>query len=201
MKKKTLTLIIALACVVVLALGCIAVQALATDEKNRSDAATVNNTAAEKSAPGIRVQFDDPELYERSYERATAEQKLKLDEIQARDTDSLGCLMVCVKDVMMTMGDLPEDTPYLTVEQVRTICSEVEQMGFRPVDFDDAEYELMTRFNAVAGAPDYQGGSGITNTIYYLNAEHTEYIRVWLGTVRHYDSAGNEIWLLCPPEK
>lgn len=106
--------------------------------------------------------------------------------------------MVCVKDVMLAMGDLPEDTPYLTLEQVQAICDEVAQMGFRPVDFDDTEREVMTRFNAITGAPDYQGGSGITNTVYFLNAEHTEYVRVWRGTVRHYDSAGSETWLLRP---
>ena len=68
----------------------------------------------------------------------------------------------------------------------------------RPVDFDDTEREVMTRFNAITGAPDYQGGSGIPNTVYFLNAEHTEYVRVWRGTVRHYDSAGSETWLLRP---
>ena len=169
-------------------------------DKQKTDAPvnSPDSTNVEKANYSSRIQFDDPELLTRSYEKATDAQKQKLDEIQARDTDSLGCFMVCVKDVMLAMGDLPEDTPYLTLEQVQAICDEVAQMGFRPVDFDDTEREVMTRFNAITGAPDYQGGSGITNTVYFLNAEHTEYVRVWRGTVRHYDSAGSETWLLRP---
>ena len=200
MSRKTLTIIIALACAVALALGCIAVQALTAGDKQKTDAPVnpPDSTNVEKVNYSSRIQFDDPELLTRSYEKATDAQKQKLDEIQVRDTDSLGCFMVCVKDVMLVMGDLPEDTPYLTLEQVQAICNEVAQMGFRPVDFDDTEREVMTRFNAITGAPDYQGGRGITNTVYYLNAEHTEYVRVWRGTVRHYDSAGSETWLLRP---
>lgn len=200
MNRKTLTIILALTCAVALALGCFAVQALTAGDKQKTDAPVnfPDSTNVEKANYSSRIQFDDPELLTRSYEKATDAQKQKLDEIQARDTDSLGCFMVCVKDVMLAMGDLPEDTPYLTLEQVQAICNEVAQMGFRPVDFDDTEREVMTRFNAITGAPDYQGGSGITNTVYYLNAEHTEYVRVWRGTVRHYDSAGSETWLLRP---
>ena len=167
MNRKTLTLIIALTCAVVLALGCFAVQALTAGDKQKTDAPvnSPDSTNVEKANYSSRIQFDDPELLTRSYEKATDAQKQKLDEIQARDTDSLGCFMVCVKDVMLAMGDLPEDTPYLTLEQVQAICDEVAQMGFRPVDFDDTEREVMTRFNAITGAPDYQGGSGITNTV------------------------------------
>ena len=225
MNRKTLTLIIALTCAVVLALGCFAVQALTAGDKQKTlniDKNTRHITLAyfdQKSTvdyigavQGIPVCFDAKEcavdrfalqnIHEHQVKFmenfATDAQKQKLDEIQVRDTDSLGCFMVCVKDVMLVMGDLPEDTPYLTLEQVQAICNEVAQMGFRPVDFDDTEREVMTRFNAITGAPDYQGGSGITNTVYYLNAEHTEYVRVWRGTVRHYDSAGSETWLLRP---
>ena len=112
MSRKTLTLIIALTCAVVLALGCFAVQALTAGDKQKTDAPVnfPDSTNVEKANYSSRIQFDDPELLTRSYEKATDAQKQKLDEIQARDTDSLGCFMVCVKDVMLAMGDLPEDT-------------------------------------------------------------------------------------------
>ena len=92
MKKKTLTIIIALACAVALALGCIAVQALTAGDKQKTDAPVnpPDSTNVEKANYSSRIQFDDPELLTRSYEKATDAQKQKLDEIQVRDTDSLG---------------------------------------------------------------------------------------------------------------
>ena len=42
---------------------------------------------------------------------------------------------------------------------------------------------------AVTGAPDYEGGSEIGFTVYYLNGEHTRYLQVTIGFAAVFDAA------------
>jgi hypothetical protein len=71
------------------------------------------------------------------------------------------------------LGDLPADTPRLTVEDAANLYGKVE--------FADME----EAFNKIAGAPDWIGGSGIYRSIYYLNDERTEAIYLMLGNMLH----------------
>jgi len=71
------------------------------------------------------------------------------------------------------LGDLPADTPRLTVQDAGNL--------YGKVDFADMEKE----FNKIAGAPDWIGGSGIYRSIYYLNDERTEAIYLMLGDALH----------------
>ena len=48
---------------------------------------------------------------------------------------------------------------------------------------DKYEEDVVKRFNQFAGAPDLDGGSGLSYRIYYLNEEGTESIRVTGGLV------------------
>lgn len=111
------------------------------------------------------------DLYERSYARATTdEQREQLKAIFADRSLGIG---EWVRPVLIIIGDLPADTPRLTVQDAANL--------YGKVDFADMEKE----FNKIAGAPDWIGGSGIYRSIYYLNDERTEAMYLMLGDV-HY---------------
>ena len=95
------------------------------------------------------------------------------------------------KKILQIMGRLPSDTPILTVEQARAICAEVNDMGLE--DWWEWRSELDRRLCAVTGAPDYEGGSGIGFTVYYLNGEHTRYLQVTIGFAAVFDAATHTV--------
>ena len=108
-------------------------------------------------------------FYELSWDRATNEQREQLQAIFA--DPGIGLVGEWVRPVLIVLGDLPADTPRLTVQDAANL--------YGKVDFADLEKE----FNKIAGAPDWIGGSGIYRSIYYLNDERTEAMYLMLGDV------------------
>ena len=101
---------------------------------------------------------------------------------------------------MTIMGLMPEDAPYLTVEDAERILKEMKAQGILG-DFGETEsvVEIRDRFNSVATAPDMEGGSGFTIITYALDAEHVKYIQIHSGMgVLYFD--GNETIRLYPKD-
>jgi hypothetical protein len=117
--------------------------------------------------------FDEQNVsfYELAYAKATSAQKVAIDEIIA-DT-SIGLSGEWRRPVLLIIGDLPKDTPRLSVKQAAEL--------FDTKNVDDLESE----FNKIAGAPDFVGGSGIGRSIYFLNDDRSEAIILMLGDVFH----------------
>jgi len=111
-------------------------------------------------------------FYELSWDRATNEQREQLQAIFA--DPGIGLVGEWVRPVLIVLGDLPADTPRLTVQDAANL--------YGKVDFADLEKE----FNKIAGAPDWIGGSGIYREIYYLNDERTEAIYLIFGDVFYF---------------
>ncbi len=126
-----------------------------------------------------QVEEDNRSFYELSYERATLEQREQLDAIFA--DHSIGSIGEWRRDVLITLGDLPADTPRLTAQDADEL--------YDRVGYDDLENE----FDRIAGAPDWVGGSGVHLVVYFLNDERTEAIILSLGDVIHcvFDEDGN----------
>ena len=113
------------------------------------------------------------DLYERSYARATTDEQR--EQLQAIFADpGIGLVGEWVRPVLIVLGDLPADTPRLTIQDVENL--------YGKVDFADMAKE----FNKIAGAPDWIGGSGIYREIYYLNDERTEAIYLIFGDVFYF---------------
>lgn len=127
-------------------------------------------------------------LYEKSYAIASEEQKRQLEQIQA--ANEWGSLGECTRAIMIVMGDLSADTPRLTLSQARDICEKLEGRWF--LSSDSFEQNAVRRFDKIAGAPDFQGGSGIYRYVYYLDDEQTESITVMLGSVRYSNEETGE---------
>jgi hypothetical protein len=130
-------------------------------------------------ADGTKGEEDYIGFYQLSYDRATPEQREQLDAIIADDwfgwgVDSSGGMGQKRRDIHITLGDLPADTPRLTAQDAANL--------YGKVPFDQLDDE----FNKIAGAPDWVGGSGITTTVYFMNDERTESIVLSLGDVSHW---------------
>ena len=179
MKKKTLTLIIALVCAVVFVLGC-----TGTSGKNPSTAAPTEQAQLPTEAP----DYSDLDvwksanvwskaygsLYEYCMARADDEQKQKLKNIEL-SFQGIGSERNYTKQILQIIGDLPEDVPMLTLEQVHEVFANLPEYR----SSENGYQNVTKKLNAITGAPDYEGGSGIGFKIYFLNSEHTQYLIGW----------------------
>ena len=140
--------------------------------------------AAEDEAFLKEWEENSKDLWTKSYERATPEQRQRLEEQKARCEGNSACYEH-PREIMTIMGDLPPDTPYLTLEQAREICAsfDMDQVS----SMDQLHNEIVRRFHEIAVVPDYAGGSGTTIHSYYLDADHSARIAVHDGHVEYYD--------------
>ena len=213
MKKKTLTIIIALACAVALALGCIAAHAVTSDrskaseqEQDVSERVDAVNEQEQDDSEKVdavndevintirnRSYGDETSLYEYCCAHASDEQRRQLESFELGYTAFSSEIYRegYTRQIETIMGALSSDTPRLTVEQARAICAEVNDMGIE--DWWEWRSELDRRLCAVTGAPDYEGGSGIGFTVYYLNGEHTRYLQVTIGFAAVFDAATHTV--------
>ncbi|MBR0136592.1 MAG: hypothetical protein IJM18_10330 [Clostridia bacterium] len=128
----------------------------------------------------------EPGVYERFEASATPEQKA---EIKAyAQSSNLGTWIWCTRKQLELMGEIPEDTPRITLEQAKKICA-----GFDPSEYksvSELEYDLTRAFNTYT-VPDFDGGSGISIVTYLLDADGNRYIKISMGTVTYYDRVNN----------
>lgn len=190
MSKKRIPLICAV-CAMIITLGCLGVAVAASGSFVEGDAADL--WALEQDAlKDVQMANDAPmiaegDLYTRCYSIASDEQKALLDNIE-KDS-SLGAVGTYTKQIKIIMNDLPETMPYLTKEQAISLCSTLNLGDY--ISTDEFEYAVAQLFNQVAGAPDFEGGSGIHRAIYYTDDTHAQYIVIRLGQVEYVDNQEN----------
>ncbi|MEK0312606.1 hypothetical protein [Cohnella sp. 56] len=90
-----------------------------------------------------------------------------------RKDNSLG-IGVWKRDALTILGELPQASKRLSVEEAERIVSKEKDIK-----------SMTITFNEVAGAPDWEGGSGIERLIYYTDDSRKEAIVVMLGKVLH----------------
>ena len=148
-----------------------------------------------------QVEYGDPmleelaqcspyDLYEQSMAVANSEQKKQLKAI--RDDLYFGYWEEAyTRRIKTIMGLISEDAPYLTVEQAAEMIQEMKEEGILEDFFNHIEL-VRDRFNEIALAPDMDGGSGITDIRFSVDAEHTGYIQLhsYLG-IRYRNIADN----------
>ncbi|RIX47898.1 hypothetical protein D3P08_24795 [Paenibacillus nanensis] len=74
---------------------------------------------------------------------------------------------VWTREALVTVGLLPADQSRLTLEDAEAIVGQTLEPD-----------KIIERFNDIAGAPDWQGGSGTDLKIYYLDDERRDAITV-----------------------
>jgi hypothetical protein len=109
-----------------------------------------------------QILNDAPKGRKAAVERAIAE-------LRSEDPDFDAGIFKWKRPLLIASGVIPEDTPRLTLEDAISVM----QNGGDPV----------TEFNRLAGAPDFEGGSGLHRSVYYINDEKTEGIVVMGGVI------------------
>ena len=140
-------------------------------------------------------------LYEQAYEKATEEQKRRLENIEMEEKEygvSGRDRNTYIKQIKTIMGEISADTPYISLEQAKRICREFQCGTNKDEDFA----RITAEFNKIAGAPDIDGGSGFRILWYYIDEKHDGYITIGNGAVipstfvLYKDSGGAVIDLL-----
>ena len=154
-------------------------------------------TEAEAVQSRLEQEEANKDLWTKCYERATPEQREQLEELKVKCS---GLPSDYPKQILLIMGDLPEDTPGITLEQARAIIATLDIDDFSE---DEAlENEIIRRFNPIAGAPDYDGGSGFRTVIYYVDGDPSKCIFICLGSIEYYDVTNHISETLFPlPDK
>ena len=160
--------------------------ALKAAEKEKND--PVSTATIETREEVLQLNADTPYLDKRCYELATEEQKEQLDNI---DRFFEAGIDHYPKQMLLAVGALPEDTPYLTLEQAKEICAGVNMDDYS--DSDDLERDIRQRFNQITGAPDYDNGEIAT---YMLDENYNERISIYRGQASYRNDQTGESEIL-----
>ena len=126
-------------------------------------------------------------LFQEAYQRANDKQRRQLTNID----DMLQLPGDYTRQIMIIMGDLPRNTPRLSLSEAKKICESIQtEYDTGSLQGEAVEQTICQRFNEVAGAPDFEGGSGIGRTIYYLNDTGSERLIVMFTYISYIN--GND---------
>lgn len=139
----------------------------------------VRNQEAKKAAAlGATEMPENQDFYTECLKKAiTQEQKDAIEKLKKDTSVGYGEYK---RDALMIIGVLPKGQRRLTLEEARQVVNETHGT-------DDVNV-ILGRFNAIAGAPDFVGGSGMTRTIYFLDDNRTELIYVFSAKLIGYST-------------
>ena len=83
------------------------------------------------------------------------------------------------------MGEMDDSCPSITLEKAKEICEGFDQKQYQSIT--TAEAMLAEEFNKNAGAPDFDGGSGIKYRAYFVNDDPNTIIVISLGQAVYID--------------
>lgn len=116
-----------------------------------------------KQAPTTTSEASMDFYAECEIKATTKKQKENLEKVKNNKEFGIGYYK---RDALIAIGELPENKERLTLDKAKVIIKNSQNPKDALKDFD-----------IVAGAPDYDGGSGFNTKVYFLNDEHTEAIR------------------------
>jgi|LFRM01.2.fsa_nt_gb hypothetical protein len=133
----------------------------------------VTALAVSKRTDDVKAVTENYEFYRESMRKAgTKKQKDAIGKIMLRKSEKVDSIGYWKRDILMILGELPKDQKRLEIEQAKSIIKEKMNKD----NIIDSYEDVINSFNAIAGAPDHVGGSGLTNMIYFLDDEQTEAI-------------------------
>ena len=149
--------------------------------ENTEDVSDVENTTEFVYEPGH-------DYYEESMKKATAEQKEKL--LAIRKSNNLPGIGVYVKQVLKIMGEIDEDSPNISLEQIKNLCDSFDKSRYE--DANHLERMLSYEINKIAVVPDFDGGSMISHIAYYIDGDPSKIIDICMGQVVFIDEKKGE---------
>jgi len=91
----------------------------------------------------IELKPGTADLLRVAYERANNDQKRDLNAL-ANDK-SVPSFLQQTKNILIIIGALPKDTPMLTIDEAKAICTDPQVQSVK---------SILDKFNSIAGAPD-----------------------------------------------
>ena len=162
------------------------------DQKESEQQAFSGTKAEQNIEYNAALYVNSSQLYENCCRNADERQRARLKELEERYH-----LLTYehTKEILQIMGLLPEELPRLKMEQVIGVMDTLRDEEWQsPAEFEKAAVKCLNEF---AGAPDLDGGSGISYRTYYLNEDKTEYISVSFGMIIYCKDGMREILLTC----
>ena len=112
-----------------------------------------------------------------------------------------------VKQCLIDKGEMPEDNPSLTLKDARRIFNKIkEECDKGEVPWKDVyggfNAYIIDKLNEVAGAPDYNGGSGITRIYYYIDGDPDRLLSIltcWESKVTYLNRQEGVLEVLIDP--
>ena len=120
---------------------------------------------------------------------ATPEQK-ELIENWERDWPAQQNVYGCKKRLMQIMGFLPERETYITLQQVLKVYNNID---WNTVNQENMERVFCLGLDQYVGAADWEGGSGIHQSVYYLDGTYTKWIRVTATSVVYQEDDNTRV--------
>jgi len=144
-----------------------------------------NNNVKHNSNSKTTIKAD---FYDIRMEKAVNQsQKDALNKLKNDKTKGFGWYK---RDALIITNELPIDQKRLTLEEAENIFKEKNN----PNDIYSFS-NIIKSFNDIAGAPDWEGGSGILRYFYYLDDKHSKVIVAFEGGLFKYievDENGKE---------
>jgi len=117
---------------------------------------------------------DEHDIIKKSYRIATLDQKELLNKAINDDPFKIHGGSIPKRDILIIMNELDEETPRISLNDVKNIISTYE--------FN----EILSKINDIAGAPDAEFGNITTYYIYYTNDQKNEFICInALGVIQY----------------
>lgn len=125
--------------------------------KNKNDKKTSNSAT-----------IIEPDFYDIRMAKAVDQsQKDELNKLKNDKTHGVGWYK---RDALMITNELPKDKKRLTFEEAENIIKD-----------KNSPNDIVNSFNDIAGAPDWEGGLGMSRSFYYLDDKHSRAIVAFEG--------------------
>lgn len=126
-----------------------------------------------KDRSGIESQpINNESGYDSYIKRATTQEQK--DALLALKKDTSIGIGEWKRDALQIIGELPHDVKRIKVEDAERIIKENKDQS-----------SIIKAFDEIAGAPDWEGGSGIPRIIYFTDNNHKEGIYIINNSILH----------------
>jgi len=115
-----------------------------------------------------------------------AQSETQIEQLQKLKNDTSLGIGEWKRESLKIIGRIPKNQKRLTLESTNEIIKDL-----KTTDTND----IINSFNEIAGAPDWEGGSGISRTIYFTDETKKESIQIIFDDVKHIytDKEGKQV--------
>jgi hypothetical protein len=180
--RRTFIVVVIVALIMIAAAIMIFINQLYTIHITKIDSILSMQEIQKEASLGVTKKPEQMDFYTACLNKtSTQDQKDQLNKLKKDFSMGWGYYK---REALIIIGDLKKDQKRLTLAEAKKI-----------VQANSDEATIVAQFTAIAGAPDFEGGSGISTTVYFLDDNRTEAVVITLSRVLYetFDSNGKRI--------